>query len=214
MKIVFATNNQHKLDEIRSILGDQFEVVSLADIGCHEDIPETGQTLEENALMKAEYVYNKYHLSCFADDTGLEVDALGGAPGVFSARYASMESPVSPTATTAASHDSEANMARLLRELENNNNRKARFRTVIALIEKKDVCPCGCTSVKQIHRFEGIVEGEIIRERRGGEGFGYDPIFQPEGYDKTFAELGADIKNHISHRARATQKLAEYLKSI
>ena len=214
MKIVFATNNQHKLDEIRSILGDQFEVVSLADIGCHEDIPETGQTLEENALMKAEYVYNKYHLSCFADDTGLEVDALGGAPGVFSARYASMESPVSPTATTAASHDSEANMARLLRELENNNNRKARFRTVIALIEKKDICPCGCTSVKQIHRFEGIVEGEIIRERRGGEGFGYDPIFQPEGYDKTFAELGADIKNHISHRARATQKLAEYLKSI
>ena len=214
MKIVFATNNQHKLDEIRSILGDQFEVVSLADIGCHEDIPETGQTLEENALMKAEYVYNKYHLSCFADDTGLEVDALGGAPGIYSARYASMESPVSPTATTAASHDSEANMARLLRELENNNNRKARFRTVIALIEKKDVCPCGCTSVKQIHRFEGIVEGEIIRERRGGEGFGYDPIFQPEGYDKTFAELGADIKNHISHRARATQKLAEYLKSI
>ena len=212
MKIVFATNNQHKLDEIRSILGDQFEVVSLADIGCHEDIPETGQTLEENALMKAEYVYNKYHLSCFADDTGLEVDALGGAPGVYSARYASMESPVSPT--TAASHDSEANMARLLRELENNNNRKARFRTVIALIEKKDICPCGCTSVKQIHRFEGIVEGEIIRERRGGEGFGYDPIFQPEGYDKTFAELGADIKNHISHRARATQKLAEYLKSI
>ena len=207
MKIVFATNNAHKLEEIRAILGPQFEVVSLADIGCHEDIPETGQTLEENALMKAEYIYNKYHLSCFADDTGLEVEALDGAPGVYSARYAAMESD-------AVSHDSEANMARLLRELGNNNNRKARFRTVIALIQKKDVCPCGCTSIKEIHQFEGIVNGEIIRERRGGEGFGYDPIFQPDGYDKTFAELGADIKNQISHRARATQKLAEYLKTL
>ena len=207
MKIVFATNNKHKLEEIRAILGPQFEVVSLADIGCHEDIPETGQTLEENALMKAEYIYNKYHLSCFADDTGLEVEALDGAPGVYSARYAAMESD-------AASHDSEANMARLLRELGNNNNRRARFRTVIALIQKKDVCPCGCTSIKEIHQFEGIVNGEIIRERRGGEGFGYDPIFQPDGYDQTFAELGADIKNQISHRARATQKLAEYLKTL
>ena len=215
MKIVFATNNQHKLDEIRAILGPQFEIVSLADIGCHEDIPETGQTLEENALMKAQYVYDHYHVSCFADDTGLEVDALGGAPGVYSARYASMASPTSPASDASpASHDSEANMARLLRELGNNNNRKARFRTVIALIEKRDVCPCGCTSIKQIHRFEGIVEGEIIRERRGGEGFGYDPIFQPDGYDKTFAELGTDIKNQISHRARATAKLAEYLKKV
>ena len=215
MKIVFATNNQHKLDEIRSILGPDFEVVSLADIGCHEDIPETGQTLEENALMKAQYVYDHYHVSCFADDTGLEVEALGGAPGVYSARYASMAAPTTPAGSPAGlSHDSEANMARLLRELGNNNNRKARFRTVIALIEKKDVCPCGCTSIKEIHKFEGIVNGEIIRERRGGEGFGYDPIFQPEGYDKTFAELGSDIKNHISHRARATQKLAEYLKTL
>ena len=212
MKIVFATNNEHKLSEIRAILGPSFDVVSLADIGCHEDIPETGQTLEENALMKAEYVYNKYHLSCFADDTGLEVEALNGAPGVYSARYASMSGDTS--ANSPASHDSEANMARLLRELGNNNNRKARFRTVIAFIEKKDVCPCGCTSIKLIHKFEGIVNGEIIREKRGGEGFGYDPIFQPEGYTETFAELGLDVKNKISHRARATQKLAEYLKTL
>ena len=217
MKIVFATNNQHKLDEIRSILGPKFEVVSLADIGCHEDIPETGQTLEENALMKAQYVYDKYHLSCFADDTGLEVEALGGAPGVYSARYASLEHPdnlevaVSGGFPQVLSHDSEANMARLLRELGNNNNRKARFRTVIALIEKRDVCPCGCTSIQVVHRFEGIVNGEIIRERRGGEGFGYDPIFQPDGYDQTFAELGADVKNKISHRARAVAKLSEFL---
>ena len=203
MKIVFATNNEHKLSEIRHILGSQFEVVSLADIGCHEDIPETGQTLEENALMKAQYIYDHYHVDCFADDTGLEVEALNGAPGVYSARYAGGEG-----------HDSEANMTKLLKELGENNNRKARFRTVIALIQKRDVCPCGCTSIKEIHQFEGIVNGEIIRERRGGEGFGYDPIFQPDGYDKTFAELGADIKNNISHRARATAKLAEFLKKV
>jgi len=184
-------------------LGEGFEVVSLNDIGCHEDIPETGKTLEENALQKAQYVYDHYHVSCFADDTGLEVDALNGAPGVYSARYAGGDG-----------HDSEANMTKLLHELGNNNNRKARFRTVIALIEKKDICPCGCNSIKIVHQFEGIVNGEIIRERRGGEGFGYDPIFQPEGYDKTFAELGMDIKNTISHRARATQKLAEYLKTL
>ena len=203
MKIVFATNNQHKLEEVRGILSSQFDIMSLTDIGCHEDIPETGTTLEENALMKAQYVYDHYHVSCFADDTGLEVDALDGAPGVYSARYAGGEG-----------HDSEANMTKLLSELGNNNNRKARFRTVIALIEKKDVCPCGCTSIKQIHRFEGIVNGQIIRERRGGEGFGYDPIFQPDGYTETFAELGADVKNQISHRAKATQKLAEYLQKI
>ncbi len=208
MKIVFATNNQHKLSEIRSILGDSIEVLSLKDIGCDVDIPETGTTLEDNALQKAQYVYDHYHIDCFADDTGLEVDALDGAPGVYSARYASM---ASQTNTARASHDSEANMARLLKELGNNNNRKARFRTVIALIQKKDICPCGCSSIKEIHKFEGIVEGEIIRERRGGEGFGYDPIFQPAGYDKTFAELGMDIKNRISHRARATQKLCEFL---
>ena len=193
MRIVFATNNQHKLSEIRQILGSRVEVLSLKDIGCDVDIPETGTTLEENALQKAQYIYDNYHIDVFADDTGLEVEALNGAPGVYSARYASMENG-------SASHDSEANMARLLRELGENNDRRARFRTVIALIEQGNV-----------HQFEGIVNGEIIRERRGGEGFGYDPIFQPDGYDKTFAELGTDVKNQISHRARATQKLADYL---
>ena len=202
MKIVFATNNEHKLSEVRSILGDNIEVLSLNDIGCHADIPETGHTLEENALQKAEYVYSHYHIDCFADDTGLEVDALGGAPGVYSARYAG------------EGHDSEANMTKLLNELGENNNRRARFRTVIALIQKRDVCPCGCTSIKQVNRFEGIVEGQIIRERRGGEGFGYDPIFQPDGYDQTFAELGTDTKNQISHRARAVAKLCEYLGKV
>jgi XTP/dITP diphosphohydrolase len=206
MKIVFATNNQHKLDEIRSILGDTIEVLSLKDIGCDVDIPETGKTLEENALQKAQYIYDHYHISVFADDTGLEVYSLNGAPGIYSARYASMEAGAHE-----ASHDAEANMSRLLRELGENNNRRARFRTVIALILKKDVCPCGCTSIKEIHQFEGIVEGQIIKERRGGEGFGYDPIFQPDGYEETFAELGMEIKNHISHRARAVKKLADFL---
>jgi len=206
MKIVFATNNQHKLSEIRSILGESIEVLSLKDIGCDVDIPETGKTLKENALQKAQYIYDHYHISVFADDTGLEVDALNGAPGIYSARYASMEAGAHE-----ASHDAEANMSRLLRELGENNNRRARFRTVIALILKKDVCPCGCTSIKEIHQFEGIVEGQIIKERRGGEGFGYDPIFQPDGYEETFAELGMEIKNHISHRARAVKKLADFL---
>ena len=192
MKIVFATNNQHKLSEIRQILGDRVEVLSLKDINCDVDIPETGATLEANALQKAQYIYDHYQMNVFADDTGLEVDALDGAPGVYSARYAGGEG-----------HDSEANMAKLLHELGENNNRKARFRTVIALIIQG-----------QVHEFEGIVNGEIIRERRGGEGFGYDPIFQPEGYDKTFAELGVEVKNQISHRARATQKLVEYLKTL
>ncbi len=192
MKIVFATNNQNKLVEVRNILGNQFDIVSLKDIGCYEDIPEKGQTLKDNALIKAQYVYDKYHVNCFADDTGLECDALGGAPGVYSARYAGGEG-----------HDSQANMTKLLNELENNNNRKARFRTVIALIINGKVTT-----------FDGIVNGEIIRERRGGEGFGYDPIFQPDGYNQTFAELGTDIKNQISHRARATQKLAEYLRAL
>ncbi len=202
MRIVFATNNQHKLSEIRQILGSRVEVLSLKDIGCNADIPETGSTLEENALQKAQYVYDNYHIDCFADDTGLEVDALAGAPGVYSARYAAIGpiSPISPISPIGPTHDSEANMARLLHELGENNNRSARFRTVIALIQQGEV-----------HEFEGIVNGQIIRERRGGEGFGYDPIFQPDGYDQTFAELGIEIKNQISHRARATAKLAEYL---
>ena len=153
MKIVFATNNAHKLSEIRSILGESVEVLSLKEIGCDVDIPETGKTLEENALQKAQYVYDHYHIDCFADDTGLEVEALDGAPGIYSARYASMESD-----DQSISHDSEANMARLLRELGNNNNRRARFRTVIALIQKKDVCPCGCTSIKEIKQIDKAIE--------------------------------------------------------
>lgn len=202
MKIVFATNNSHKLQEIRDILGNEFEIVSLKEIGCDVDIPETGDTLEENALQKAQYVYDHYHISCFADDTGLEVEALNGAPGVHSARYAE-----------GTDHDSEANMNKLLQELEGKENRQARFRTVICLIEKKDVCPCGCTSIKKVHRFEGIVNGTIATEKHGTEGFGYDPIFIPEGYNKSFAELGKNIKNCISHRAKAVDKLAEFLKS-
>lgn len=201
MKIVFATNNVHKLQEIRAILGEGFEVLSLADIGCHEDIPETGNTFQENALQKAEYVYRKYGFDCFADDSGLEVKALGGAPGVYSARYANMENPEK------ASHDADANMDRLMRELEGKESRQAQFRTVIAYVHAHEGLHC----VERINFFEGIVSGEIIRERRGGEGFGYDPIFQPDGYDQTFAELGTEVKNQISHRARATQKLADYL---
>ena len=198
MKIVFATNNKNKLAEIREILGNGMEVLSLEDINCHDEIPETGSTLEENAMQKAEYIYKKYDMSVFADDTGLEVDALGGEPGVYSARYAGGQG-----------HDSEANMTKLLANLGENNNRKARFRTVIALIEKAD----GGAQPK-VNQFEGIVNGEIICERRGQGGFGYDPIFQPNGYDKTFAELGHEVKNQISHRARAVKKLAEYLKGV
>ena len=188
-KIVFATNNKHKLDEIRKILSDKFEIVSLHDIGCDVDIPETGDTLEDNALMKAEYVKQHFGLDCFADDTGLEVEVLNGAPGVHSARYAE-----------GTDHDSEANMDKLLRELGNNNNRKARFRTVIALLFNGET-----------HLFDGIVNGNIISERHGTEGFGYDPIFVPDGYGQTFAELGMEIKNQISHRARAVNKLAVFL---
>ena len=188
MRIVFATNNAHKLSEIRQILGDSVEVLSLADIGCHVDIPETADTLEGNALQKAQYVVDHYHISCFADDTGLEVDALNGEPGIYSARYAG------------EGHDSEANMTKLLKKLGENNNRKARFRTVIALLLVKG------DEIEQ-HLFEGIVNGTIIRERKGTAGFGYDPIFQPDGYEATFAELGNDIKNKISHRAKAVEKL-------
>ena len=192
MKIVFATNNTHKLSEIRQILGSDFEILSLNDINCHEDIPETSDTIEGNAQQKAQYIYDHYHLSCFADDTGLEVDALGGAPGIYSARYAG------------EGHDSEANMQKLLAELGENNNRKARFRTVIALIEEEGT----------IKTFEGIIEGHIAYEKSGHAGFGYDPLFIPDGYDQSFAELGIEIKNQISHRARAVQKLENYLKLI
>ena len=189
MKIVFATNNKHKLEEIKDILGKDFEIVSLAEIGCHEDIPETGVTLQENARQKSTYVVEHYNQNCFADDTGLEVEALGGEPGVHSARYAE-----------GTDHDSEANMRKLLIKLDGQTNRKACFRTVISLI---------IDGVE--HQFEGKVDGTIAKEKHGTEGFGYDPIFIPEGYDKSFAELGEEIKNQISHRARAVKKLAEYL---
>ena len=188
-KIVFATNNQHKLDEIRKITQGTLSILSLSDIGCNEEIDETGSTLNENALIKTAYVKEQYGLDCFADDTGLEVEALNGAPGVFSARYAG------------DGHDSEANMQKLLQELEGKENRRAQFRTAICLIINGEE-----------HLFEGIVKGEIIGEKRGGAGFGYDPIFVPEGYDLTFAEFGNDIKNTISHRARAVEKLCQFLK--
>lgn len=191
MKIVFATNNKNKLREIREILGSDFEIVSLSEIGCHEDIPETGDTLEENALQKAQFVCDKYHIGCFADDTGLEVEALDGQPGVHSARYAE-----------GTDHDSEANMAKLLANLQDKSNRSARFRTIIVLLQP---------NAQPIY-FEGRVDGQIATEKHGTEGFGYDPIFVPEGYDKSFAELGEEIKNTISHRARAVVKLSEYLK--
>ena len=189
-KLVYATNNTHNLEEIRAILGVQVEVLSLKDIHCEADIPETADTLEGNAALKAEYVYRNYGLDCFADDTGLEVEALNGAPGIYSARYAGGEG-----------HDSEANMKKLLHEMEGQDNRRAQFRTAICLIEGgKD------------HLFEGVVRGEIIRYRRGTSGFGYDPVFVPEGYTETFAEMGNEEKNKISHRARAVQKLCAYLK--
>ncbi len=188
-KLVFATNNAHKLKEIRAILGNSIEILSLADIHCHADIPETADTLEGNARQKSRYVYEHYGLDCFADDTGLEVESLGGAPGVYSARYAGGQG-----------HDSQANMNKLLKEMEEKNNRKAQFRTIISLIEKGEE-----------RQFEGIVKGQITKEKRGESGFGYDPIFQPDGYDTTFAELGSDIKNRISHRARAVAALCDYL---
>lgn len=198
MKIVFATNNKNKLKEIREILGSRFEIVSLSDIGCHADIPETGNTLEENARQKSEYVMTNYRMDCFADDTGLEVEALNNAPGVHSARYAE-----------GTDHNSEANMAKLLREMQGKDNRKARFRTVISLLEVIGKDPFGYREIQ----FEGEVRGHISTEKHGTGGFGYDPIFIPEGYDKSFAELGETIKNQISHRAQAVKKLAEYLKT-
>lgn len=188
-KLVFATNNNHKLEEIRAILGKQIDVLSLKDINCHEDIPETAETLEGNALIKARFVYEHYHLDCFADDTGLEVEALNGAPGVYSARYAGGEG-----------HDSEANMKKLLQEMLGKDNRKARFRTVIAFIEAGET-----------HLFEGTVNGHITEEKHGDSGFGYDPIFRPDGFSETFAEMGNEAKNQISHRANAVKKLCEYL---
>lgn len=197
MTIVFATNNNHKLSEIQDILGSTIEVKSLKDIGCYVDIPETGTTLEENAQIKANYVWDNFQTMVFADDTGLEIDALNGEPGVYSARYAGGEG-----------HDSEANIQKVLANLQGVENRKARFRTVIAFIYKDKK-----TGNKTTKLIEGIVNGSIITEKRGAAGFGYDAIFVPEGYDKTFGELGMDIKNSISHRARAVQQFAKELQT-
>lgn len=192
MKLVFATNNKHKLDEVRKITSHHpVEIVSLAEINCFDDIPETADTLEGNALQKAHYIQEKFGLNCFADDTGLEVEALNNAPGVYSARYAG------------PGHDSEANMKKLLHEMEGKENRKARFRTVIALVWNG-----------KTYTFEGNVNGTITTAKRGENGFGYDPIFIPEGYDQTFAELGDNIKNQISHRAKAVEKLDEFLTQL
>lgn len=191
MKLVFATNNEKKLSEVKQVVGDKFEILSLEDIDCYVDIPETGATLEENATIKAIYVWDNYKLSCFADDTGLEVKSLNGEPGVYSARYAG------------EGREAEDNMNLLLERLNKVEDRSAQFRTVITLI----------LDGEQI-MFEGKVEGDITTEKSGDKGFGYDPIFTPIGFDKTFAELPGEVKNKISHRGLATEKLINYLKEI
>ena len=188
MKLVFATNNKHKLDEIRKITTGKIKILSLADINCHEDIEETGTTLEENALIKARYVKDKYGYDCFADDTGLEVEALNGEPGVYSSRYAG------------ANCNPEDNMIKLLSELRDSDNRNAQFRTVIAAITNGSE-----------HLFEGVVKGSIIEEKRGSNGFGYDPVFMPDGYELTFGEMSDDVKNEISHRGVAMERFIAFL---
>jgi XTP/dITP diphosphohydrolase len=186
--LVFATNNTHKLDEVRKITQGLVDILSLSEIDCHDDIPETADTLEGNAILKARYIKENFGYDCFADDTGLEVEALDNAPGVYSARYAG------------PGHNAEANMKKLLSEMQDKENRKARFRTVIALIlDGKE------------YIFDGVINGQIITEKKGSAGFGYDPVFMPDGYAETFAELGDDIKNDISHRARAVNKLVSFL---
>lgn len=189
-EICFATNNRHKLEEIRKQIGDQYTILSLEDIGCQEEIPETQATVAGNSMQKAEYINVRYSVDVFADDTGLEVEALDGAPGVISSRYAG------PNATN------EENMDLLLKELEGVENRSARFRTVITLIIDND-----------LHQFEGIVEGKITQERMGEKGFGYDPIFVPEGHSVTFAQLSIEEKNQISHRGKAVKKMVDFFKN-
>lgn len=191
MKLVFASANQNKVNEIQSLISDSIKILSLNDINCLEDIPETRETIEENAAQKALYVYEKYKSNCFADDTGLEIEALGGKPGVLSARYAG---------NTKSAND---NMQKVLFEMKKMKNRKARFKTVISLIINGNEL-----------KFEGVVNGEILNEKKGDHGFGYDPIFLPDGYNKTFAEMDIDEKNKVSHRAIAVHKLVEYLKQI
>ncbi len=188
IKLVFATNNEHKLMEIRKIIPENYELVGLKDIGCNTDIPETADTLEGNADLKSSYVYSRFKIDCFADDTGLEVEALNGRPGVYSARYAGEDG------------NAEHNIDKLLKELDGIENRKAQFRTFISLIIN------GHTT-----QFEGIVKGSILAQRKGSGGFGYDPVFMPDGYNESFAEMDLDLKNSISHRGRATRKLIEFL---
>ena len=191
MDLVFATNNQHKIKEIKSLIGKDINILSLKDIGFEGDIPETNPTIEGNASQKSFFIYDKYKINCFADDTGLEIKSLNGRPGVYSARYAGDEC------------DFKKNMNRVLDELKGKDDRSARFRTIISLIingEEK--------------AFEGIVNGKILNRKKGKDGFGYDPIFLPDGYDLSFAEMSLDEKNKISHRARATKRLVEYLNSI
>jgi len=189
MKLVFATHNQHKLQEIKMLLPKSIELVSLADINCTEEIEETAQTLKENSLLKAKYIYEKYKLNCFSDDSGLEVEALNGAPGVYSARYAGLQK------------NEDDNNQKILTELKNKTNRKACFKTVITLIQD---------GVE--HFFEGVIEGEIVHEKQGTQGFCYDPLFKPAGFDITFAQMSAQEKNRISHRALAVNKLVNFLK--
>lgn len=190
-ELVFATNNPHKIEEIMYAVGDYVKILSLAEIGCNEDIPETANTLEGNATLKSHYIYDTYHRNCFADDTGLEIDALDGRPGVYSARYAGPE------------HDHQKNIEKVLKELKGIHNRKARFRTVISLlIEGQELT------------FEGIVEGVITEKKSGSSGFGYDPVFRPDGFNKTFAEMDIETKNRISHRGKAVRKLIAYLRNL
>jgi XTP/dITP diphosphohydrolase len=189
MDLVFASNNQHKVEEVQVLIGTKINLKSLNEIGCHDEIPETGDTFIENASQKSRFVYERYHLNCFADDSGLEIDALNGEPGVHSAHYS-------------GSRDFQENMSLVLARLEGKTDRKARFKTVISLIlEGKE------------HLFEGIIEGEISLQQSGKRGFGYDPIFIPEGYEISFAEMSAEEKNKISHRARAMEKLIQFLNS-
>lgn len=188
-KLVFATNNKHKIEEVSAMLSGKFELLSMKDIHCDIDIAETADTFEGNALIKAKYIYENFNCDCFADDSGLEVEALDGKPGIYSARYA-------------GNHDSDANMNKLLAELKEKTNRNAQFRTVIALILDGET-----------HIFEGIIKGTIAQKKLGSGGFGYDPIFIPEGYQQSFAQLGIDVKKSISHRARAMEKLFKFLHS-
>jgi XTP/dITP diphosphohydrolase len=190
MELVFATNNRHKLEEVQSLLGNEIKLLSLKEIGCFDEIPEDFETLKENAAQKARYIFDKYKINCFADDTGLEIDALNGEPGVYSARYAG------------ESCSFDDNMNKVLEKMQGIENRKACFKTVIALIiDGKE------------YYFEGQVNGEMLKEKTGSDGFGYDPIFKPEGFDLSFAQMSLDEKNKISHRARATEKLVEFLKN-